>query len=81
VLSVDPAAGSIRSVTGSPVGQLCGSVAADFSLPYVYDAVGYESQTGGAILAYSLDQTTGELTSIETADVPASTMGMVAVTH
>jgi len=80
VISVDPAVGTLASVPDSPVGQLCGSLGVDPSLPYVYDLVGYESQSGGTLLAFYLDHT-GALTLIETARVPAPTMGMVAVMH
>jgi 6-phosphogluconolactonase (cycloisomerase 2 family) len=80
VISVDPAVGTLDSVPGSPVGQLCGSLAVDSSLPDVYDGVGYESGSGGTILAFYLDHT-GALTQIEAAPVPAPTMGMVAVVH
>jgi hypothetical protein len=59
----------------------CGSVAADSTLPYVYYGVGYESDTGSIVFGYLLDQASGALTQIETAPVPASTMGVVAVTH
>jgi 6-phosphogluconolactonase (cycloisomerase 2 family) len=81
VISVDQATGALSSVPGSPSGQLCGSVAAASSLPYVYDGVGYESQTGSTIFAYSLDDTSGALTPLDTAHVPEPNIGMVAVVH
>jgi 6-phosphogluconolactonase (cycloisomerase 2 family) len=81
VISVDPATGALSSLPGSPSGQLCGSVAADSSLPYVYDGVGYESQTGGTIFAYHLDHSNGALTPLETAHVPAPNILTVAVPH
>jgi 6-phosphogluconolactonase (cycloisomerase 2 family) len=80
VFSID-SAGALTAVHILSAGSSCGNLVAHSSLPYVYDGEGYESQTGSSITGYSLDQTTGALTPIGTAHVPAETMGGLDLTH
>jgi hypothetical protein len=75
------ATGGLNYAYYVPAGSSCGNLVAHSSLPYVYDGEGYESQTGSTITGYSLDQTTGALTPIGTAHVPAETMGGLDLTH
>jgi 6-phosphogluconolactonase len=80
VLSLDPDTGALTVLPGAPRGQ-CGSIAADPSGAYVYLGVGYESNTGGTIFTYQLDQATGALTAIDSVPVPVETIGSLALTH
>jgi 6-phosphogluconolactonase (cycloisomerase 2 family) len=86
VLSIDPNAGSLTAVPGSPFGPLatyCGSITADPSLPFVY--VASASQSGpGAVFTLALDQTSGALAAAsetKISDNESVGVSFIALTH
>ena len=75
VLSIDPNTGTLTSVPGSPFAGQCGVIAADPAAPYVY--IG-----GGGVFAYLINESTGALSPIGSADIPAGmTVSSIALTH
>jgi 6-phosphogluconolactonase len=86
VLSIDPSAGSLAAVPGSPFTASapgCGNVTADPTLPFVYVAIG--SMTGpGGIVSLSIDETTGALAPVGQTLIADDTIvgvGYLTLTH
>jgi hypothetical protein len=92
VLSIDSGTGALTPVPGSPFGPaayLCPEVVADASEPLVYSGTaggqgGHPGTPPATVIALSVDPTTGALTPLGQASVPATLLvnvDVIAMTH